>query len=237
MIKKHIPNIITSINLVSGSLASIIAFYDLQLACYLIFISLILDFLDGAVARLLKAQSEFGKQLDSLSDLISFGFAPAVIMYLLILKSVFLPIFTFNEIYIAPLIVIMLPLFAALRLAKFNLQEDTSGFKGLPTPAAALFIISLPLIENSSVEYLSWMPQLINNFYFLAGVIVVISFLMVSNLRMMKLKFNVKQFSSSWMEFLLILIFLVFVFFFKYVTIPFIIILYILFSLLMPNQK
>ncbi len=237
MIKKHIPNIITSINLASGALASIIAFYNLKYACYLIFISLVMDFFDGALARLLKSESGFGKQLDSLADLISFGFAPSVIMYLLILKSEFLPVIAFNEIYIAPLLVILLPLFAALRLAKFNLQEDQSGFKGLPTPVAALFIISLALIESSSVEFLSWIPLLINNFYFLSGVIIVISFLMISNIGMMKLKLNVKQVKSSWIEFLLVFIFLVFVFLFEYIAIPFIIILYILSSLIVPTTK
>ncbi len=237
MIRKHIPNIVTSINLISGALASIIAFYNLQLACYLIFFSMILDFFDGALASLLNARSEFGKQMDSLSDLISFGFAPAIIMYLLILKSDFLPLISFNDIYIVPLIVVFLPLFAALRLAKFNLQEEQSGFKGLPTPAAALFIISLPLIESTRAEFLSWMPLLIKNFYFLAGVIVLISFLMVSNLPMMKLRFNIKQFNSSWMEFILIIVFVVLLFLFEYVAIPFIIVLYILLSLLVPVKK
>ncbi|MFC2106960.1 CDP-diacylglycerol--serine O-phosphatidyltransferase [Bacteroidota bacterium] len=236
MIKKHIPNIITSINLISGFLAVIIAYYNITFACYLIFISLILDFFDGFFARMLKAQSEFGKQLDSLSDLVSFGIAPAVILYLLLLKSDFLPLFSISDIYIAPLIVVILPLFAALRLAKFNVLNDQSGFTGLPTPASAFFIISLPLIANTSIEYFSWMPVVISNFYFLAGVIIVLSFLMVSNIKMLKLKLNFSDLKSSWIEILLIALFLVFLFLFEYITIPFIIILYVLLSLFNPSK-
>ena len=148
--KRHIPNFITSLNLASGFIALIFAFSgDLLTASWLILAAMVFDFLDGFSARLLKAYSEIGKELDSLADVVSFGVAPAVILYQLLTGalSVSTPLFA-DGVVLKDLVVILIPVLmpvcGALRLAKFNIDTtQTTSFKGLPTPANALAVISI----------------------------------------------------------------------------------------------
>ena len=137
MLRKHIPNAITCLNLFSGCIAIVFAFQEAYLtAALFIALAAVFDFLDGFAARLLKAYSVMGKELDSLADVVSFGVAPGVMAYSFIASQAmnigsptWLAWFGF-----------LIPVFSALRLAKFNLDErQSSTFLGLPTPANALF--------------------------------------------------------------------------------------------------
>ena len=145
-IKKHIPNSITCCNLISGCIATYFAFNGkFEMAMLFIVIGAVFDFFDGFTARLLNVSSPIGKELDSLADDITFGMAPATIVYSL-LKMQNVPGFV-------PFIAFLIAAFSALRLAKFNLDErQAMGFIGLPTPANALFWGSLAI----SLQYVQW---------------------------------------------------------------------------------
>ncbi len=179
IIIKAIPSVVTSLNLVCGVIATIFAFKgEIEISALLIICASVFDFFDGFAARLLKAVSEFGKQLDSLADLISFGLAPAMILYNLFLLNN--PEGSFLE-YSTVLIVV----FSALRLAKFNIDtEQTVEFKGLPTPASALLIISIAYycFTNDNV-----LTGFFLNPYALLSLSVLVSALMVAPIRLLSL--------------------------------------------------
>ncbi len=184
-ITKAIPSVITSLNLACGTAASVFALNgEIKTAVFLILAASVFDFFDGFAARMLKAVSEFGKQLDSLADLISFGFAPAAILYYHIeSNNIFPEYFAFS--------VILIVVFSALRLAKFNIDtEQKTEFRGLPTPASALFIVSLLFPAGNSFIDLA---QIINNPVFVAAVIILLPLLMVSRIKLFSLK--IKSFS------------------------------------------
>ena len=138
MFKKHIPNTITCCNLISGCIATYFAFMgDFHLALLFIVVGAVFDFFDGMVARLLHVSSPIGKELDSLADDITFGFAPSAIIFS------YLCTFHIHMLFV-PFLAFVMAAFSALRLAKFNLDERQAlGFIGLPTPANALFWGSL----------------------------------------------------------------------------------------------
>ncbi len=139
-IKSQIPNTITLLNLLAGVIGIIwVLEGDVTSGAYFIILAAIIDFFDGFAARLLKVQSEIGKQLDSLADLVSFGVLPGMILFEMT-RSV-------TESEYLPFLSLTVPLFSALRLAKFNLDTRQSDrFIGLPTPANALFISTLPYL-------------------------------------------------------------------------------------------
>jgi CDP-diacylglycerol--serine O-phosphatidyltransferase len=155
--KKHIPNFITSLNLVSGFTAIIFAINgNLVIASWLILAAMVFDFLDGLSARALKAYSEIGKELDSLADVVSFGVAPAILIYQLITspQSPSGPFFTNGlavKNFVIQMIPVIMPVCVALRLAKFNTDtSQATSFKGLPTPANALAVISIIIAGHYS---------------------------------------------------------------------------------------
>lgn len=176
--KKHIPNTITCLNLISGCIATYWAFQgDYRMALLFIIIGALFDFFDGMVARLLHVSSPIGKELDSLADDITFGFAPSAIVFS------FLHTFMYE---LSPLyyLAFIMAAFSALRLAKFNLDErQVLGFIGLPTPANALFWGSLivGLEEYPYFEGMEWMI-LIGTF--------ISSYLLISEIPMFALKFK-----------------------------------------------
>jgi CDP-diacylglycerol---serine O-phosphatidyltransferase len=194
---KSIPNFITSLNLVAGCMAIIMSFDgDLRmLAPYMLFLAMIFDFMDGLAARLLNAYSEKGKQLDSLADVVSFGVAPAMLLFQLMQMALIrqnqfynLSNLQFSE-WIFLCIAFLVPILGALRLAKFNLDnEQKYFFKGLPIPGNAFFFSALCLLffNTDSIA----LQDLILNRYFLAALIISSSLLMVSNIPMMSLKFR-----------------------------------------------
>ena len=178
-VKKHIPNTITCCNLISGCIATWFAFQgDYGMALLFIVIGAVFDFFDGMSARLLHVSSEIGKELDSLADDITFGFAPSAIVFS------YLCSFHIHLIFV-PFLAFVMAAFSALRLAKFNLDErQAMGFIGLPTPANALFWGSLIVgLHQSgfSFEGLEWV--------ILAGVFLS-CYLLVAEIPMFALKFK-----------------------------------------------
>ena len=178
--KKHIPNAITCCNLISGCIATYWAFQgDYRLALLFIVIGAVFDFFDGMTARLLHVSSPIGKELDSLADDITFGFAPSAIVF-----SFLSPLTTQLSPYI-PYLAFVMAAFSALRLAKFNLDErQTLGFIGLPTPANALFWGSLIVGAGQYIAPLPYTPYII-----LIGTFVS-CFLLISEIPMFALKFK-----------------------------------------------
>ncbi len=230
---KHIPNTLTLMNLLAGCLAILLTTQDMLIeASWLIFIAALFDFLDGMMARLLKAYSAIGKQLDSLADVVSFGVAPAFIMYQLILMShgrQHTEVFSFE---IIPMLSFLLPLFAALRLAKFNIDErQTDSFIGLPTPAAALLIASLPLVRMQLYEGQSLFYMVVTNTYFYLGIIGVLSVLMVSELPLFALKFKSMGWKGNELRWIFLGISLILLITLQYVAIPFIVLTYLFISM------
>lgn len=197
---KHIPNTITCLNLISGAMSIVYAFAgDFTGAFAMILMASVFDFFDGFAARLLKAYSDIGKELDSLADVVSFGLAPSLILYNYLLGSDSLPSWV---VYI-PLIIAA---FSALRLAKFNLDTRQShSFIGLPTPANALFIGALVCFASSHMEPLN--VALLNS-YSLPIISVALSICLVSEIPMFSLKIKSLKWSDnkSLYSFILILI-------------------------------
>ena len=179
MLKKHIPNTITCCNLISGCIATYFAFQsEFEMALLFIVIGAVFDFFDGMSARLLGVSSPIGKELDSLADDITFGFAPSAIVFS------YLTTFDIPHPYI-PYLAFVMAAFSALRLAKFNLDERQAlGFIGLPTPANALFWGSLVcglMDYEVAFEGLEWVTLLLVFFT---------SYLLIAEIPMFALKFK-----------------------------------------------
>jgi CDP-diacylglycerol--serine O-phosphatidyltransferase len=227
-IKKNIPNLITLGNLTCGLLSILFAFEgNLALAGGLIFYGAILDFFDGFAARLLKVNSEIGKQLDSMADMVTFGVAPGILMYQLIAMTNENPLAISNELTIS-LIAFLIPIFSAIRLAKFNIDtRQTSSFIGLPTPAAAIFIASLPIIGANYYTNFSLELLIVST--------VILSILLVAELPLFSLKISKgetlkNQLNIIRIAFLISSVILLFIL--KFAAIPFIVILYIFLSII-----
>ncbi len=221
---KALPSLITSGNLVCGVIATYLAFSNnLNLAVYFILLASVFDFLDGFIARQLNAISEFGKQLDSLSDLISFGFAPAAMIFSFIKTNEILPEYL---IYLPILIV----LFSAYRLAKFNIDDSqTSEFKGLPTPASALFISAIVFQQNFG--FIS-SEIIFTNKYFIILCLVLLPVFMVSNISLFSLKITKFKIKNIIWQLILFISGLILLIIFGINGLAYLIILYIALSFL-----
>ena len=193
--KKHIPNTITCLNLISGCIATYWAFQgDYQMALLFIGICAVFDFFDGMSARLLHVSSPIGKELDSLADCITFGFAPSAIIFSYMagihatqrcLSPLEFPFLLMVGQAGTAAVAFIMAAFSALRLAKFNLDERQAlGFIGLPTPANALFWGALIV---GCGEWLTTLPYVV--YYILAGILIS-SYLLVSEIPMFALKFK-----------------------------------------------
>ena len=197
--KKHIPNMITCCNLISGCIATYYAFqghYDMALL--FIVVGAVFDFFDGMSARLLHVSSPIGKELDSLADDITFGFAPSAIIFSFLCSfHIHLPF--------VPYLAFIIAAFSALRLAKFNLDERQSlGFIGLPTPANALFWGALIW----RLDFQTWFePYAIPDYwlYILLGLIPISCYLLVSEIPMFALKFKTWGWKGNEVKYLFIL--------------------------------
>jgi len=253
---KQIPNLFTLLNLFLGATAIILILQTGQTIAFinpegytmidlpekitwgaiLIFCAAIVDFLDGFLARLFKATSPMGKQLDSLSDVVSFGVAPALIIYQLLRIS-----YAQEENGLDVSIAFLLPALiiacsAAWRLAKFNLDESQQySFKGLPTPAAGLFVASLPLILKFPPDMLNLTDYIINK-WILYVIIVLISFLMVSNLPLMSFKFKDFSLKNNLPKYLMVIIGVVAAIFLQWIAVPILLVTYVIVSLLFKNK-
>jgi len=236
---RHIPNFITSLNLASGFVSIIFILKgDINTASWLILAAMIFDFLDGFAARALKAYSDIGKELDSLADVVSFGVAPGLIIYHLLYASlstdnqsiISITWFTSLIIWIIPAI---MPVCAALRLAKFNIDTtQTTSFKGLPTPANALAVISVVLggYYSGAAPIASFMANPIS----LILLSLSLSLLMVSRIPLLSLKFRSLKIKGNEGRYILIVGCAVMVSVFGIGSIPWIIPVYIIVSLISP---
>lgn len=234
--KKHIPNFITTLNLFSGCIGIILAlqYSRLDYAAYFIVIAALFDFMDGMAARLLHVKSEIGKELDSLADVVSFGVLPGIIVYQLMANSPNTPA-AGSLISIFPLISLIIPILSAVRLAKFNLDtRQTTSFIGLPVPANALFLGSLPLIKMQAgfSDSLSWLNVITDNYYILAIIAIGMSLLLVSEIPLISLKFRNLKFADNKPQFILVVIAIISFILITFTAIPLIILSYILLSLI-----
>lgn len=229
--KQHIPNAITCLNLFSGCVGVVLAFEGLLIeAGYAILIAAIFDFMDGLFARLLHVSSPIGKELDSLADMVSFGFLPSVIIFKMLDAT---PAVAYGGKWIQYL-AFLIAIFSALRLAKFNLDTRQSTiFIGLPTPACALFILSLPHIALSKDPIIS---AYVENPLILITLTLALSFLLVSEIPLMSLKFKDFSFNNNLHRYLLLIGAFILILVLQLAAIPLIIILYIILSLIQFNK-
>lgn len=216
-IKSHIPNIITLLNLLSGVIGIIwVINGDIQSGAYFIIIAAIFDFFDGFAARLLKVQSEIGKQLDSLADLVSFGVLPGMVLFQMCSLN------TTNE--WLPYFTLIVPLFSALRLAKFNLDtRQTDQFIGLPTPANSLLLSTLPFLAIKWPMIGTWL----NSPFFLIAIAWTFSILLITEIPLIALKFKSYGFSQNSFRYALLLVGLILILAFGLAGIPLVILTYL----------
>lgn len=252
---KQIPNIFTLLNLVFGCLAILAVLQNgliltgtdsgdslivlpekIYMASVFIACAAAIDFLDGFVARLLKASSEMGKQLDSLADVVSFGVAPGLIIYQFLRLS-----FSQQEDGLDTSILWLLPAFivpcaGAYRLARFNIDTEQSyGFKGVPIPAAGILIAAFPLIYWFTDQ--AWIIQLLHNFWFWYALIFLVSYLMVSTLPMMALKFKAPTVKKLMPFIIIAVIAIASAFIFQWMAVPVTFIAYVILSLLNKQKQ
>ncbi len=230
--KRHIPNLITLLNLASGSVALyLVLMGNPKVALLFFFAAVVFDFADGLAARLLRAPSEIGKQLDSLADLVSFGLVPAAMIFALLQQHCDPPVNGFAEMSLLEkgmlVSVLIVPALAALRLAKFNLLPPSDFFAGLPAPAFALFWAGIyyEVIVSGGL-----FGQAVGS-WFLWGVMVVMSLLMVVPLPMLSLKFKSFGLMTNFSRYLLLLIAAVILVFTGIAGLSLVILSYILLSL------
>jgi CDP-diacylglycerol--serine O-phosphatidyltransferase len=241
--KKQIPNALTLLNLFCGCIAVILAVNNnFVTAALFVFLGIFFDFFDGFAARKLNVQSELGLQLDSLADMVTSGVVPGIVMFKLLALTLENEIVTegtwvsnnlgihFN-LPLLPLLGLLITLASAYRLAKFNLDEDQQTyFKGLPTPANTLLIISLPLIiefQNSNA-----INSIILNPWFLVILTLVSCYLLNSSIKLFALKFKNYSFKDNSIRYIFILLCVVLLIVLKFAAIPLIILLYIIMSVL-----
>lgn len=242
-IKKHIPNTITCLNLLCGCLSIYCTFrYSLLWAGGLLFFAAIFDFLDGFAARLLHVKSEIGKQLDSLADVISFGLAPGIIMFKLIELSYELAPANVVCKYM-PFIAFIIPVFSALRLAKFNVDtRQSDSFIGLATPANGLLIASLPfLLAGWAVSDLfplkSYLFYFVLNSRVLVIYTLVFSYLLISEVPLFAMKFKNFKWNDNKLVFIFLGCSIILILLFYFAAVPIIIFLYIILSVINNFNK
>ncbi|MFH1119098.1 MAG: CDP-diacylglycerol--serine O-phosphatidyltransferase [Bacteroidota bacterium] len=239
-LKKYIPNTITLFNLICGSAAIILVIEGQTVpAAAMIGMAAVFDFFDGFLARLLNVKSEIGKELDSLADVISFGLAPAVFLFSLIRENIHAAGFSgFAEIF--PYTALLIAAFSALRLAIFNLDtRQTESFLGLPTPANALFIVSLSLISGKdAIQDAGIITLIADSLWFQLILIPVSCALLVTEIPLFALKFNKGySFSANRLKYMLAIFTLITLFTLNWAALPLIVIFYILLSLISGKEK
>lgn len=200
-VKKNIPNAITCCNLFSGCVACVMAFsgnYSVALA--FVVLGAVFDFFDGMVARLLRVSSPLGVQMDSLADDVTFGLAPAAIVFSF-MRGLPLPAFMSPVETVLPYYAFLIAVFSAVRLAKFNIDtRQKSTFIGLPTPANALFWASLV------AGFGDWIISLNAGWLLMVGLITLFSYLLVSEIPMFSLKFKSLRWRSNKIRYLFLLV-------------------------------
>ena len=243
-IKAHIPNILTTFNLICGLVSiTLILEGNLVLSAIFIFIAAVFDYLDGTAARLLDARSPLGKELDSLADVVSFGVAPGLIIFQLLSFQCATGCNILERMHITPYFALLIPVCSAIRLAKFNIdlrQEET--FIGLPTPANAIFFASIPLVvvweaRIFSIIHLDFLVILFSNSRVLAILSVLFSYLLISEFRIFSMKFKTMDWQGNQVRYIFLFLSVVFLVFFSVSAIPLIILLYLILSVIFQKNN
>ena len=245
--KKHIPNFITSLNLLCGCIALFFAFNnEMVTAAIFVFLGIFFDFFDGFFARLLKVESKVGLEFDSLADVVTSGVVPGVVMMQLLSLSLFgvpysIELFKSSEwqsgieLYV-PFVGLFIAIAAAYRLAKFNVDtRQTDQFIGMPTPAISIWTLSLPLILI--YQYSPFLESLFLNSYFLLGFTLLVSVLMNVELRLFALKFKSWSWADNKIRYSFLIISAISIVLWKFIAISIILTLYILLSVLSDRRK
>ena len=242
MVKLFIPNLISLCNLLCGCLAILLATENrLEAAALLMVLGIFLDFFDGMAARLLNAKSDLGLQLDSLADVVTSGVAPAVIMVQLLHRAL-------NGVAdgtgyqlvadnLLPLLGLVIAAASAYRLANFNIDtRQTDSFIGLPTPANAILIGSLPLILEFQTS--PYVTEIILNPWVLGGLTLLSGYLLNANIALFSLKFKTRAFKSNKLRYVFLLLSLVLLALLWFKAIPVIILFYVILSVIAhPSQS
>ena len=216
--KTYIPNFITCLNLFSGCVGVTFAFAgQLDMAAYCVLASGIFDFFDGLTARALRVKSVIGKELDSLADVVSFGFLPGAMLYRMLEVA-------WPDNGWLPYLGFLVTVFSALRLAKFNIDDrQSTDFVGLNTPMNAFYVVSLPFIATTYGEIV-YHPA------FLVCSIVATSLLLVSNIRLFSMKLNSLSWNENGWKFTFLLVSAILVIVLGFAAAPLVLALYFLFS-------
>jgi CDP-diacylglycerol--serine O-phosphatidyltransferase len=249
----NIPNLFTAANLISGCIAIILDFAGrVDLAPFAIFAGALFDFFDGFLARKLHIQGEMGKQLDSLADMVTFGLAPGMIMFSMLVVVGGSNSLNVNEIPSVtmwvenfidgktsnyyPLIALVIPFFSLFRLAKFNLDtRQTESFIGLPTPANTLFFMSFPLVacySNTDAGIMKSVSEFMFHPVSISVTIVVMSLLLVSEIPLFSLKFKSFGWKGNQIRYQFLLISLIFIIVFQVWALALIVFLYLVLSII-----
>ena len=233
-LKQHIPNTITCGNLVSGCLSILFIAGGMPVkAAVMIFVAGLFDFFDGFSARLLKAHSPIGADLDSLSDVVSSGVAPGFIMYWLMAHAADLPDVRWLGISILPCLAFLLPVFSAIRLAKFNVDDtQKTTFRGLPAPGMAIFIASLPL----ALCQMGHLTDGALGYWACLGITLFFSFLMVSRLRFFSFKMKSARWKGNEIRWIFLIVAVVGFAIFKFLALPFVMMVYVLMSIFFAEK-
>lgn len=220
--KRHLPNTLTLLNLLSGCIGIVFVFEgNLIYASYAIWIGAFFDFFDGFAARMFNVTSSIGKELDSLSDLVTFGLLPSFMMMALV---------TGQPASIITYVPLIIAVFAALRLAKFNTDENqTDSFIGMPTPSIAFFVSGIPYWFITQGELFSWPVVII--------ISVVLAILMIIPMKMLALKFKNYSLKDNWYRYGLLLVGLILLLIMGAKSFPLTISLYFILSLLIGRKE
>jgi CDP-diacylglycerol--serine O-phosphatidyltransferase len=236
-IKKHIPNTITLLNLLAGLLALIHAFNgNYNEAFSLVCLGIFFDYWDGFFARIWKVQSPIGLQLDSLADMVTSGVVPGLVMYKMladIQENQSQYNLTEDTYYmgVVPYLGFLITLASCYRLAKFNIDtRQTDSFIGLPTPANALLIMSIPMIQFHS-EF-EWLVDFLSNPFVLVGITVLSSYLLNAEIPLFSLKVKSFSWEKYKMQVVFLIISLILIVLLEFISIPIIILLYVILSVL-----
>jgi CDP-diacylglycerol--serine O-phosphatidyltransferase len=234
-IKKHIPNTITLLNLLAGLLALIHAFNgNYNEAFSLVCLGIFFDYWDGFFARIWKVQSPIGLQLDSLADMVTSGVVPGLVMYKMladIQENQSQYNLTEDTYYmgVVPYLGFLITLASCYRLAKFNVDtRQTDSFIGLPTPANALLIMIIPMIQFHS-EF-EWLVDFLSNPYVLVGVTVLSSYLLNAEIPLFSLKVKSFSWEKYKMQVVFLILSLILIILLEFIAIPIIILLYVMLS-------
>lgn len=228
-VKKHIPNLITLLNLFCGCIALIFAIaLNFEMAFFFVSLGIFLDFFDGFFARLLKVSSELGLQLDSLADMVTSGLVPGFVMFLMLTKS--------TDISFIPYLGFIITLGSCYRLANFNIDtRQTDSFIGLPTPANALLILSLPLVMQHTDSELIY--DILQNEWVLLAITAFSAYILNAEIPLFSLKIKEFNFAKNKLQIVFLTISIVLLIVFQFLGIPLVILFYVLLSVLSNRMK